>query len=79
MARPVAAPESHEGKVQVYRPATGAAGWVTVPEAARSMIAWAAQEYGKGTPAYAAVVMRAVELLAGHGLTPGGQRIGGTP
>jgi hypothetical protein len=37
------------------------------------------QEYGKGTPAYAAVVMRAVELLAGHGLTPGGQRIGGTP
>ena len=67
-----------DGRVQVYRPGTGAVEWVTVPEAARAMIAWAAQEHGKGTPAFAAVVMRAVELLAGHGLTPGGQRIGGT-
>jgi len=48
---------------------------VTVPEAARAMIAWAAWEHGKGTPAFAAVVMRPVELLAGHGLTPSGQRI----
>ena len=63
--------------VQVYRPATGAVEWVTVPEAAHAMIAWAACEYGKDTPAFAAVVLRAVELLAEHGLTPGGQRISG--
>jgi len=49
-----------------------------VPEAARSMIAYGRQQFGEGTPGFAAVVMRAVELLAGHGPTPGGQRIGGT-
>jgi hypothetical protein len=43
---------------------------VTVPEAAAGMIAWGRAEFGNGTPAFAAVVMRAVELLAGHGLTP---------
>ena len=48
-----------------------------MPEAAHAMIAWAACEYGKDTPAFAAVVLRAVELLAEHGLTPGGQRISG--
>jgi hypothetical protein len=67
-----------DGKVQVLRPHTGTVEWVTVPEAARSMIAWAAQEHGAGTPAFAAVVMRSVELLAGHGLMPGGQQISGT-
>jgi len=66
------------GRVQVDRPGAGAVEWVTVPEAARAMIAWAAQEQGRGTPAFAAIVMRPVELLAGHGLRPGGQRISGT-
>jgi hypothetical protein len=42
------------------------------------MIAWAAQEYGRGTPAFAVVVMGAVELLAEHGYTPAGERIGQT-
>jgi hypothetical protein len=58
--------------VRIYRPDTGQAETVTVPEAARSMIIWAAQEYGQGTPGFAAVVMRAVEMLAAHGLTPAG-------
>ena len=71
------AQDGPDGLVQVLRPATGAIEWVTVPEAARAMIAYAAQKYGQGSPAYAAMVMRAVELLAGHGFTPGGQRIGG--
>jgi hypothetical protein len=44
---------------------------VTVPEAARAMIAWAAQEHGQGTPGFAVAVMQAVQLLAEHGLTPG--------
>jgi hypothetical protein len=68
----------YEGKVQVWNPDDDSTAWVSPQEAASGMIAWAAREYGKGTPAFAAVVMRAVELLAGHGLTPGGQRIGGT-
>jgi hypothetical protein len=57
---------------------TGAVEWVTPAEAARAMIAWAAQEYGEGTPGFAAVVLRAVELLAGHGFTPAGKPIAGT-
>jgi hypothetical protein len=60
----------HRGRVQVYRPATGAVEWVSPPEAARAMIAWAAQECGRGTPGFAAVVQRAVEMLAAHGLSP---------
>jgi hypothetical protein len=60
------------GLVQLYRPATGATEWVPVPEAARAMITWAAQEYGQGTPGFAVMVERAVQLLAEHGLTPAG-------
>jgi hypothetical protein len=57
-------------RVQVYRPATGVTEWVSVPEAARAMIAYGRQQYGEGTPGFAAVVMQAVDLLAGAGLTP---------
>jgi hypothetical protein len=66
------------GRVQLYRPATGAIEWVSVPEAARAMIALGRATYGEGTPGFAATVMRAVEMLAEHGLTPGGELIGGT-
>jgi hypothetical protein len=62
--------------VEVYR-LDGSTGWVTPQEAATGMIAFGRQRYGPGTPGFAACVQLAVELLAGHGLTPGGQRIGG--
>jgi hypothetical protein len=57
------------GMVRIYRPATGAVETVTVPEAARAMIAWAARTYGQGTPGFATVVMIAVDLLASSGCT----------
>ena len=47
-------------------------------EAAAGMIRYGRAEFGEGTSAFAAVVMRAVELLAEHGFTPAGKPIAGT-
>ena len=70
IAQPEPGPLEPGAQVQVYRLATGKTEWVSVPEAARSMITWAAHQYGQGTPGFAAVVMQAVQLLAVHGFTP---------
>ena len=77
---PAEAPEHAEradGKVQVWRMDTGNVEWVTPAEAAGGMIAWARQEYGEGTPGFAAVAMKAVALLAEHGLSPTGRKLRG--
>jgi hypothetical protein len=66
----------HEGQVQVWRPDSGKIEWVSPIEAASGMIAWGKAEYGEGTPAFAAVVHQAIDLLAAHGLTPAGKKIG---
>ena len=69
-------PQDRPGMVQVWRPDTDKIEWVTVQEAAAGMIAWGRQEYGDGTPAFAVCVQKAVELLAEHGFTPAGRKIG---
>ena len=77
---PVTVPEHATdagGKVQVWDMENDRAVWVTPQEAAAGMAAWAAREYGPGTPAHAAAMQQVVAFLAEHGLTPGGDKIGG--
>lgn len=75
-----AAPTDPQGRphhVQVWRPDTDQIEWVPVQEAAAGMIAWGRQEFGQGTPGFAVVVERAVGLLAEHGFSPAGRKLGG--
>ena len=75
---PVPVPEHavrEDGRIAVWRTDTDTTEWVTVPEAARGMIAWGRQAHGEGTPGFAVVVQQAIALLAEHGFTPAGQQI----